>query len=117
MQFVLSSKERNGYFIFSLSGDLDYESARRLKEVFLEQLGKGTKHFVLNMEGLKIIASYSLSTILKMSYLAKKSDATMAIVCPVGNVWDVFYVLEIGKVIPLFATEEEFWNSVPGDAP
>jgi anti-anti-sigma factor len=116
MQFVLASKEKNGHFIFYLSGDLDYEAARRLKEVFVEQLGKGTRHFVLNMEGLKIIASYSLSTILKMSYLAKKSDATVAIVCPVGNVWDVFYVLEIGKVIPLFASEDAFWKSVQAGA-
>ncbi|HMD67429.1 MAG TPA: STAS domain-containing protein [Chitinivibrionales bacterium] len=111
MQFIMTSLEKNGCFIFYLSGDLDYEGAHKLREAFVEHLGLGRKRFLLNMEGLKIIASYSLSTILKMSYLAKKAGATMAIVCPAGNVWDVFYVLEIGKVIPLFPSEEAFWKS------
>ena len=117
MQFVLTSQRKNGHLVFYLSGDLDYEGARHLKETFGESLAQGEKAFVLNMEALKIIASYSLSVILKLSYLAKKSGATMAIICPVGNVWDVFYVLEIGKVIPLFSSEDAFWQEAANDTP
>ena len=110
MQFVLTPEKKDGRLFFHLSGDLDYEGSRQLKVAFGEHLSRGEKAFVLNMSGLKIIASYSLSTILKLSYLAKKSGATMAIICPAGNVWDVFYVLEIGKVIPLFSSEDAFWK-------
>jgi|GEM_PF-1492168 anti-anti-sigma factor len=117
MQFILKSRQQDDVLVFSLSGALDYEGARTLKERFLRDMDNGAKRFVLNMDGLKLIASYSLSTILKMSYLAKKADATLSIVCPPGNVWDVFYVLEIGKVIPMFPTEDEFWKSIRTNEP
>jgi anti-anti-sigma factor len=110
MQFVLTQQKKDGHSIFYLSGDLTYEGSCRLREAFGEAIARGEKRLVLNLEGLKIIASYSLSTILKLSYLAKKNKATLAIICPEGNVWDVFYVLEIGKVIPLFSSEEKFWQ-------
>lgn len=116
MQFVLTSQKKDNYLIYNLCGDLDYDAARKLKDAFQDSLTQGEKLFVFNMEGLKIIASYSLSTILKLSYLAKKSGASLDIICPAGNVWDVFYVLEIGKVIPLHASEEAFWNAVKSSA-
>lgn len=110
MQFLLTMQKKNGYVVFYLAGNLNWEGARKLSQTFNDELGRGEKHFVLNLEGLKIIASYSLSTILKLSYLAKKQNGSIAIICPEGNVWDVFYVLEIGKVVPLFPSEEKFWQ-------
>jgi anti-anti-sigma factor len=110
MQFLLTTQKKNGYVVLYLAGNLNWEGARKLSETFNEELGRGEKHFVLNLEALKIIASYSLSTILKLSYLAKKQNGSIAIICPEGNVWDVFYVLEIGKVVPLFPSEENFWQ-------
>jgi anti-anti-sigma factor len=110
MQFLLTMEKKNGYVVFYLAGNLNWEGARKLTEAFNNELIGGERHFVLNLEGLKIIASYSLSTILKLSYLAKKQYGSVAIICPEGNVWDVFYVLEIGKVVPLFPSEEKFWQ-------
>jgi anti-anti-sigma factor len=110
MQFLLTTQKKNDYVVFYLAGNLDWDGARKLNEAFTSELGRGEKHFVLNLEGLKLIASYSLSTILKLSYLAKKQNGSVTIICPEGNVWDVFYILEIGKVVPLFPSEEKFWQ-------
>jgi anti-anti-sigma factor len=110
MQFLLTMQKKNGYVVLYLAGNLNWEGARKLNETVNDELSRGEKKFVLNLEGLKIIASYSLSTILKLSYLAKKQNGSVTIICPEGNVWDVFYVLEIGKVVPLFPSEEKFWQ-------
>jgi anti-anti-sigma factor len=110
MQFLLTMQKINGHVVFYLAGNLNWDGARKLSKAFTDELDRGEKHFVLNLEGLKIIASYSLSAILKLSYLAKKQNGSVAIICPEGNVWDVFYVLEIGKVVPLFPSEEKFWG-------
>jgi anti-anti-sigma factor len=109
MQLLIGSQKKNGHYIFFLSGDLNYEGACKLKNAFNEALNSGETLFILNLEGLKIISSHALSTILKISYLAKKKNGTVKVVCPEGNVWDVFYVLELGKVVPLFSTENELW--------
>jgi anti-anti-sigma factor len=112
MQFLITSHEKNDHLVFYLSGDLNYEGACKLKTAFNEAVDAGGRDFVLNLEGLKIISSHALSTILKLSYVAKKNKGTVAVICPEGNVWDVFYVLELGKVIPIFSSEEAFWSSV-----
>jgi anti-anti-sigma factor len=111
MQFLLGSQKKNGHYIFFLSGDLNYDGACRLKNAFIDALSAGETLFVLNLEGLKIISSHALSTILKISYLAKKKNGIVKVICPEGNVWDVFYVLELGKVVPLFSSENELWAS------
>jgi anti-anti-sigma factor len=111
MQFLITSHKKNGHLVFYLSGDLNYEGACKLKNAFNDAVAAGEKNFILNLEGLKIISSHALSTILKLSYLAKKCNGTIAVICPEGNVWDVFYVLELGKVIPIYPSEESFWSS------
>jgi anti-anti-sigma factor len=111
MQLLITSHKKKGCFFFYLSGDLNYEGACRLKNSVGDALSSGEKKIILNLEGLKIISSHALSTILKLSFLAKKSNGEVAVICPEGNVWDVFYVLELGKVIPLYSSEEAFWAS------
>jgi anti-anti-sigma factor len=111
MQFLITSQKKKGHSIYFLSGDFNYEGACRLKNAVGDAITGGEKNFILNLEGLKIISSHALSTILKLSYLAKKNGGQVAVICPEGNVWDVFYVLELGKVIPIFSSEDAFWAS------
>jgi anti-anti-sigma factor len=111
MQFLLTSLKKNNHLVFSLSGDLNYEGACKLKNAFNDAMAAGEANFVFNLEGVKIISSHSLSTILKLSYMAKKNDGSIKIVCPEGNVWDIFYVLELGKIMEMFSTEEALWAS------
>jgi anti-anti-sigma factor len=114
MQFLITSLKKKGYFFFYLSGDLNYEGACKLKNAVGEAISSGEKKIMLNLEGLKIISSHALSTILKLSYMAKKNNGNVTVICPEGNVWDVFYVLELGKVIPIYSSEEAFWASDNG---
>jgi anti-anti-sigma factor len=116
MQFLITSHKKDNHIIFYLSGDLNYDGASKLKNAFNAAVACGEKKFVLNLEGLKIISSHALSTVLKLSYLAKKNNGTITVICPEGNIWDVFYVLELGKVIPIFLSEEAFWSSISAPA-
>jgi anti-anti-sigma factor len=111
MQFLFTSYKKNDFLIFDLSGDLNYEGTLKLKSAFNAAISAGDKNFILNLEGLKIISSHALSTILKLSYVAKKNNGSIAVICPEGNIWDVFYVLELGRVIPIFSSEDAFWAS------
>jgi anti-anti-sigma factor len=112
MQFMITNQIKNGRTVFYLSGDLNYEGTVKLKDAFNAALAGNETNFVLNMQGLKMISSYSLSTILKLSYLAKKHNGSVAIICPEGNVWDVFYILEFGKVLPLYPSEDKLWEAL-----
>jgi anti-anti-sigma factor len=111
MQFLIASLKKNNHFVLCLSGDLNYDGACKLKNAFNDAVAAGEKNFVFNLEGLKIISSHALSTILKLSYIAKKNEGSIKIICPEGNVWDIFYVLELGKIMEIFSSEEALWAS------
>jgi anti-anti-sigma factor len=112
MQFLISSLKKNNHFVLGLSGDLNYEGACKLKNACGNAIAAGEKNFVFNLEGVKIISSHALSTILKLSYMAKKNDGSIKIICPEGNVWDIFYVLELGKIMQIFSSEKALWASL-----
>jgi anti-anti-sigma factor len=114
MQFLITYCKKKSLFFLYLSGDLNYDGACKLKNSVGDAISSGEKKIVFNLEGLKIISSHALSTILKLSYMAKKNNGSITIICPEGNVWDVFYVLELGKIIPIFSSEEAFWASENG---
>jgi len=111
MKFCIASLEKNHHRVFSLSGDLNYDGAAKLKNAFNEAIAAGDREFVFNLEGVKIISSHALSTILKLSYTARKNNGGIKVVCPQGNVWDIFYVLELGKIMQIFSSEEALWAS------
>jgi anti-anti-sigma factor len=111
MNFYLRNKNEKGYTIIYIGGSLGYDGACKLNELVNNELNSGVNKIVLNLEDLKLIASYALSVILKISYNIKKKNGYFAIICPEGNVWDVFYVLELYKVIPFFESEEKFWEN------
>jgi anti-anti-sigma factor len=111
MQLLIRTEKKNNHTLFHLSGDLDYEGTCKLKDTFLSAVAADEKNFVLNLEALKIISSYALSIVLKLSYLAKKNEGTVKIICPPGNVSDIFFVLELARVLPLYSSEEELWAS------
>jgi anti-anti-sigma factor len=111
MQFLITSLKKNNHCILYLSGDLNYDGACKLKNAFNDAVTAGEINFVFNLEGLKIISSHALSTILKLSYIAKKNEGSIKIICPEGNVWDIFYVLELGKIMEIFSSEDALWAS------
>ncbi len=82
--------------------------------LFEESVERGMLKFVIDMEGLKTISSYALSIILKLNDSIKGKQGIFKIICPEGNVCDVFNVLDIAAVIPLYSSEDELWkNTVP----
>jgi anti-anti-sigma factor len=112
MQFLISSLSKNDHLVYYLSGDLNYEGATKLKNAFHDAIAAGEKDFVFNLDGIKIISSHALSTILKLSYTAKKNDGSIKVICPEGNVWDIFYVLELGKIMEIFSSEDALWAAL-----
>ena len=110
MDLVVQSSAKKDHTIFKISGDLNYDGILYLKQAFENALKEGAMRFIIDMENLRTISSYALSIILKINDAIKDKKGTLGIICPEGNVLDVFNVLDIGNVIPLYSSEDELWK-------
>jgi anti-anti-sigma factor len=111
MDLVVQTITKNDYTIFKMTGDLNYDGVLYLKQVFEEAFARGKLQFIIDMENLKTISSYALSIILKINDLVKAQQGVLKIICPDGNVSEVFNVLDIAAVIPLYSSEDELWKN------
>jgi anti-anti-sigma factor len=111
MDLVVQTITKNNTTIFRMAGDLNYDGILYLKQVFEEAFNRGALQFIIDMENLRTISSYALSIILKLNDAVKDRQGTFKIICPAGNVSDVFNVLDIAAVIPLYSSEDELWKN------
>jgi anti-anti-sigma factor len=94
-----------------MTGELNYDGVLYLKQVFEEAFTRGTLQFIIDMENLRTISSYALSVILKINDTVKARQGVIKIICPDGNVSEVFNVLDIAAVSPLYSSEDELWKN------
>ena len=116
MELVLETARRSNFTIFKPMGELNYEGALRLKQVFQDAFKLDEKNFILDLKGCKTISSYTLSVILKLNDLIKEKKGILKIVCPPGDVSDIFDVIDIRNVIPTFSSDEELWRNTAQDS-
>jgi anti-anti-sigma factor len=117
MELLLETAKRRNHTFFKISGDLNYEGTLRLKNAFEEAFAQTDQHFILDLKGCKIISSFALSMLLKLNDSIKEKNGTFKIICPSGDILDVFDVLDIRNVIPIYISEEELWQHSGSGAP
>jgi anti-anti-sigma factor len=114
MDLVVQSIAKKNYTIFKISGDLNYDGILYLKQAFESALKEGVGRYIIDMENLRTISSYALSIILRLNDAIKEKKGALKIICPEGNVLDVFNVLDVGNIIPLYPSEDALWkNTAP----
>jgi anti-anti-sigma factor len=112
MELLFEVEKKNNFTIFKPVGELNYEGALRLKQVFQDAFALGDQAFILDLKGCKTISSFALSVILKLNDTIKEKKGIFNLVCPRGDVSDIFDVIDISNVIPIFPTEEELWRTI-----
>ncbi len=110
MELLLETAKKGKYTFFKPAGDLNYEGALRLKNAFQEASEKKEKYFILDLKNCRTISSFALSVILKLNDTIKESDGAFKLICPGGDVSDIFDVIDIRNIIPFYSSEEELWQ-------
>ena len=116
MELLLETAQRNNFTIFKPIGELNYEGTLRLKQAFQDAFALNDKNFILDLKGCKTISSFALSIILKLNDSIKEKNGAFKLVCPRGDVLDIFDVIDIRNVIPIFSSEEELWRNTAQDS-
>jgi anti-anti-sigma factor len=111
MDLLLEIGKKNNVTIFKLIGDLSYEGSLRLKQAFQDAFAHNERDFIIDLKGCKTISSFTLSLLLKLNDTIKEKNGTLKLFCPRGDVSDIFDLIDIRNVIPIFVSEEELWRN------
>lgn len=94
-------------FVFTLAGRLDVLSAPEAKKVFKEWLDGGESRLVGDLSGLDYVSSAGLRVLLEVARAAAKSGGGLSLFGLKERVREVFEVVGLESLIPLFATKAE----------
>jgi anti-anti-sigma factor len=115
MHLLLETAKKNNFTFIKPAGELNYEGAMRLKQAFQTVIDQGETQFILDLKNCKTISSFGLSVILKINDSIKEKNGVFMLVCPNGEVADIFEVIDIGNLIPVFSSEDELWLKTTRD--
>jgi anti-anti-sigma factor len=115
MQLLLETAKKNNFTFIKPAGELNYEGAMRLKQAFNDVMDLGEKNFILDLKNCKTISSFALSMILKLNDSIKEKNGFFYLICPNGDVADIFDVIDIGNIIPIYSSEDELWLKTSQD--
>ena len=117
MELLLETGKKNNFTIFKPIGELNYEGALRLKQAFHDSFVREEKAFILDLKGCKTISSFAISVILKLNDAIKEKNGSLKLVCPRGDVSDIFDVIDIRNVIPMYLSEDDLWRAAAQESP
>lgn len=111
MQILVS--QHNADTVLSLAGRMDATTAHLFEESCREQLSKGVKHLVVDMEGIVYISSAGLRCILVVQKTMKEENCVMTFCALQPMVVDVFRISGFNRILTLRATREEALQKTP----
>jgi anti-anti-sigma factor len=117
MELLLETFKRQNHTFIKIAGDFTFEGSLRLQKAFDDALLLSEIHFILDLKNCKLISSFAFSMILKLNDTVKEKNGTFKIISPSGDIAEVFDILGIRDVIPMYSSEEELLqNSTPHSA-
>jgi anti-anti-sigma factor len=102
MAFQISTQEKGETLVVSLSGSLDTLFAEDLKTAFGQVLRTGKRHVVLDLQGVKYVASSAIRAFLYLAKSLQKTRGELRVAQVNPKVLEVFKMVGMGSAIPIF---------------
>jgi anti-anti-sigma factor len=105
---IIKEKTVNGLPILCLNGKLDIFSKNNFRETAQKYQGSGAKGLILDFEGITFVDSVGLGTLTLVVKTFQKLKGRVILVNPQEQVKSMFVEMNVGKVIPMYKTDESY---------
>ncbi|MFE6854904.1 STAS domain-containing protein [Streptomyces sp. NPDC057674] len=86
--------------VLSVGGELDMETAGRLNEYLVEQLGQGRHHLVLDLSGLDFMDSSGLNVLIRSVHRAREDGGDLYLAAPNPAVRRILEITGLATTLP-----------------
>ena len=103
----MSSTCTNGITIIFLKGRIDFEDKKALQDYIGLALDDEPVHLNLNLQGVPFFDSAIIGLLMLTRNRCKKSHIGFSVSCPQDDVKIEFDTMNLGALIPIYATDQE----------
>jgi anti-sigma B factor antagonist len=105
---VIKERTMNGLPVVSLSGKLDIFSKNAFKETVDQYTDSNSKGLILDFQGVTFLDSVGLGALVVLARTFLKLKGRMIIVNPQDHVKSLLCEMQMGKMVPMYATDADF---------
>ncbi len=106
-EFTLTKKKEKNVFIIETNGYLNNIGGEKIAEVCYEEIDKGTKNFVLNLENTKVVNSIGVSILIEIIEKLQDIDGRLGYYNLAPIVEKTFNIMGLTKYSSVFQSENE----------
>ena len=116
MDLGLDVKERNGWAVLSVQGEVDVYTAPQFREQLIQLVDQGQRSILVDLEGVEFLDSTGLGVLVGGLKRVRSHDGSLHLVCTQEKILKVFRITGLTKVFPIHSTVEEAVAASTGDA-
>ncbi len=105
-------KKQDNFSVFKLTGRLDSNTSLSFEKKLFEAIENGTRHMVLDFEGLDYISSAGLRVILKTTKNLKNTNGRLVLCSMQDYVKEVFEISGFDSFLPIVKTVDDALKSM-----
>ena len=102
MDLGLDVKERNGWAVLSVQGEVDVYTAPQFREQLIELVDQGQRSILVDLEGVEFLDSTGLGVLVGGLKRLRSHDGDLLLVCTQSRILKVFEITGLTKVFSIF---------------
>ena len=114
---VVNSGHRNGWWVVSVSGEIDVHSGPSLREHLLRALASGERYLVVDLSGVSFLDSSGLGVLVTAHKRARAADGVMRLACCQPAVATIFQITALDRAFSIHDTVEDAVSAPRAESP
>ncbi len=108
----ITKRVKGEYVIFSISGDLDMNNVKFAKEIFNNEVNKGTKYVAIDMKELSYIDSSGIGSFIGLMSKLRNVGGQVILLNMSPEIERIFSITKLLAFFKVYKSEEEFYNAI-----
>lgn len=104
MDLGLDVKERNGWAVLSVQGEVDVYTAPQFREQLIQLVDQGQRSILVDLEGVEFLDSTGLGVLVGGLKRVRSHDGDLALVCTQRRILKVLEITGLTKVFTIYDT-------------
>ncbi|MGI8426126.1 MAG: STAS domain-containing protein [Actinomycetota bacterium] len=105
-EFQLASRQAGDWTVIDIWGEVDVNTAPRLKEAIVATVARDKTMVALNLAGVGFLDSTGLAVLVGGAKRARQANGDLALISPNEQILRVLSITNLIKVLPVYASVE-----------
>ena len=101
MDLGLDVKERNGWAVLSVQGEVDVYTAPQFREQLIQLVDQGQRSILVDLEGVEFLDSTGLGVLVGGLKRLRSHEGDLLLVCTQSRILKVFEITGLTKVFSI----------------